>query len=73
MTCRAIPARRKVHGHQGQCCLRYPERTEFREETSGKSERKQRHEEPRLKEAAASEEGEHIRQDLQEDRRAEGR
>jgi hypothetical protein len=50
-----------------------PEMTDFREETLDESEKKQRHKEPRLKEATTSQEGQDIRQDLQEDRRTGGR
>jgi hypothetical protein len=49
-----------------------PERRDVREETSDETGRHQWNKGPRLKEAATSEEGEDIRQDLEEDRRTGG-
>jgi hypothetical protein len=58
---------------QGQSCTKNPERMDVWEETSGKTGRHQWNKGLRLKEATTSEEGENIRQDLQEDHRAGGR
>jgi hypothetical protein len=55
---------------KGQGCIKNLERTDVREETSGKTRRHQWNKGLRLKEATMSEEGEYIQQDLQENHRA---